>query len=79
MTLINTITQKLTNFPLKTVKLTSYFFPKAKKIESSQFNGTAIDQVKCTTFLGINIDKHLCWSHHYSTRKIYDSKNQQHE
>ena len=28
------------------------------------FNGTAINQVKHTKFLGVSIDEHLCWNYH---------------
>jgi hypothetical protein len=77
-TLINTLNQQLSlisewfvaNKLSLNVGKTNFiiFCPRQKKYSlnnlSVLFNGTKINQVKYTKFLGVNIDEHLCWDQH---------------
>ena len=79
VTLISTLNQQLSlinewflaNKLSLNVSKTNFiiFCPRQRKYSLNNyskviFNGTAINQVKCTKFLGISIDEHLCWNHH---------------
>ena len=35
-----------------------------KEIPAIKINGQIINQVKCTKFLGLNVDEELCWKDH---------------